>query len=382
MGEESLKQHIRFMSRALELAALGKGKTSPNPMVGAVVVRDDLIIGEGYHMKAGTPHAEVHALRAAGDLAKGSTLYVTLEPCCHYGKTPPCTEAIIKAGIQKVVVATCDPNPLVAGKGIRSLKEAGIEVQVGIMEEEAQRLNEAFFKYIRTGLPYVVLKVAMSLDGKIATCSGDSKWITGEKARLKVQHLRAESDAVMVGIGTVLADDPLLTVRLPGESKRPLRVIVDSSLHLPVDSQLVQTAGEAPVVVAAVPGKYQKDKKLLLEKRGVEVLDMPGEDGMVSIEELLQELGRRGVMTLLLEGGATLNASALQADIVDKFVFFLSPLIIGGKNAPGAFGGSGFDTLDKALRLESLKIERVGEDFLISGYPAGRRVIDTCSRVL
>lgn len=380
MREGSMEENVRFMARALELAALGHGRTSPNPLVGAVVVRDGAIIGEGYHMKAGTPHAEIHALKAAGESARGSTLYVTLEPCCHYGRTPPCTEAIIKAGVKRVIVATYDPNPLVSGKGIRSLQEAGIEVQVGILEDEAQRLNEVFFKYIRTGRPFVILKAAMSIDGKIATRTGDSRWITGKEARLNVQRLRVASDAIMVGIGTVLADNPLLTVRLPGESKKPLRVIMDSSLRLPENSRLVQTARDAPVIVAAVPGKYRKEKRMLLEDKGVEVFDVPGADGMVNIEGVLEELGRREVTALLLEGGGTLNASALQAGMVDKFVFFLAPLIVGGRDAPGAFGGIGCETLDGALRLADLRIEKVGADLMVTGYPVGRGSDGTCSQ--
>jgi len=372
----------RFMSKALELAALGRGSTSPNPLVGAVVVQGGKIIGKGYHRKAGTPHAEVYALQEAGELAQGSTLYVTLEPCCHYGRTPPCTEAIIQAGIKRAVIAVYDPNPLVAGKGIQALQDAGLEVRIGVLEKEAERLNEAFFKYIRTSKPFVTLKAATSLDGKIATCTGDSRWITGEKARLYVQQLRAESDAIMVGIGTVLADDPLLTVRLPSENKKPLRVILDSSLRLPEDSKLVQTAREVPVVVAAVRGKYQEQKRVLLEQQGVEVWDFRGIDGRVELESVLKELGKREVVSILLEGGGVLNSSFLEAGLVDKFILFLAPLIIGGKNAPGAFGGDGSAKLDDALRLGDLGIKRIGEDLMVTAYPLERRSDCICSQGL
>lgn len=377
-----MDEDARFMSKALKLAALGRGSTSPNPLVGAIVIQRDKIIGKGYHQKAGTPHAELFALQEAGELAEGSTLYVTLEPCCHYGRTPPCTEAIIKAGIKRVVVAVLDPNPLVAGKGVRRLREAGIEVQVGVLEEEAERLNEAFFKYIRMRKPFVTLKAAMSLDGKIATSTGDSRWITGEDARLYVQQLRVESDAIMVGIGTVLADDPLLTVRLPGESKKPLRVILDSSLCLPEDSKLVQTAREVPVIVAAVRGKYQEQKRVLLEQQGVEVWDFPGVDGRVNLENVLEELGKREVVALLLEGGGTLNSSFLEGGLVDKFILFLAPLIIGGRDAPGAFGGAGYPRLKDALGLGNLGIERIGRDLMVTAYPVERGSGCICSQDL
>ncbi len=361
-----------FMARALELAALARGKTSPNPLVGAVVVKNGLIVGEGYHRKAGTPHAEVLALQQAGEKAEGATLYVSLEPCCHYGRTPPCTEAIIRAGIKQVYVATPDPNPLVAGKGIRALREAGIDVRVGLLEEEARRLNEAFFKYIVSKEPFVTLKVAMSLDGKIATCTGDSRWITGKEARACVHRLRAENDAVMVGIGTVLSDDPLLTVRLPGEDKQPLRVVVDSRLRIPLEARLVQTAREVPTVVAAVKGKFQAEKKTLLAASGVEVWELPEQEGGVNLRSLMVELGKREVLSVLLEGGGTLNAGALAAGIIDKFIFFLAPKIIGGSRAPGPFGGPGFESLKDAFLISELVCTKAGDDLMITGYPARR----------
>lgn len=364
-----MKSDQDFMRRALELAALARGKTSPNPLVGAVVVKDGVIVGEGYHRKAGTPHAEVIALREAGLRAKGADLYVSLEPCCHYGRTPPCTKAIIEAGIKRVVVACEDPNPLVAGKGIEILRQAGITVDVGVLREEARRLNEVFFKYITTGRPFVTLKAAMSLDGKIATFTGDSKWITGEQARQYAHQMRAEHDAVMVGIGTVLADDPLLTVRLPGEDRRPLRVIVDSRLRIPLESRIVLTAKEFPTVVAAVRHEGNQGKKKSLEERGVEVWELPADRGRVDLKALLSELGKREVTSVLLEGGATLNASALEAGVVDKFVFFIAPKIIGGSRAPGPVGGNGAKKVEDAWLVSDLEFSRIGEDLMITCYP-------------
>jgi len=357
------------MARALEIASLARGKTSPNPLVGAVVVRDGVVVGEGYHLKAGAPHAEVHALRQAGERARGATLYVTLEPCCHYGKTPPCTGGIIKAGVTRVVVAVADPNPRVSGRGIQVLRQAGIAVETGVLEAEARRLNEAFFKHITSGHPFVTLKAAMSLDGKIATSSGESKWITGPESRSLVQRLRLENDAVLVGIGTVLADDPLLTVRLPGEDRKPLRVVADSSLRIPLESRLVQTARDHPTVVAGVEERCPAARREMLIGRGVEVWELPEAHGMVDIRALLHALGSRDVVGLLLEGGSTLNASFLEAGAVDKYVFFVAPMIIGGSTAPGPFGGAGTAVLAGAPRLTALECRRAGADLVITGYP-------------
>ncbi len=364
-----MKSDQEFMRRALELAALGRGKTSPNPLVGAVVVKDGVIVGEGYHKKAGTPHAEVIALQEAGARAKGADLYVNLEPCCHYGRTPPCTKAIIEAGVKRVVVACEDPNLLVAGKGIEILRQAGIAVEVGVLEEEARRLNEVFFKFITTRRPFVTLKVAMSLDGKIATFAGDSKWITGEQARCYAHQMRAEHDAVMVGIGTVLTDDPLLTVRLPGESKQPWRLIVDSRLRIPLESRIALTSGKFPTIVATVQHQGSREKKKLLEERGIEVWELPADRGRVDLNALLEELGRKEITSVLLEGGATLNASALEAGVVDKFVIFVAPKIIGGSRAPGPIGGLGVERIEDAWLVSNLEFSRVGEDLMITCYP-------------
>ncbi len=358
-----------FMRRALELAARARGKTSPNPLVGAVVVKDGAVVGEGYHRKAGEPHAEVHALEQAGSRARGATLYVNLEPCCHFGRTPPCTEAIIRAGIARVVAATLDPNPLVSGKGVARLREAGISVEVGVLEKEARRLNEVFFKYITTRLPFVTLKAALSLDGKIATAAGESKWITGEEARRFVHELRAQHDAVMVGIGTVLADDPSLTVRLVETERQPRRIVVDSRLRIPLESQLVRTAREVPTIVAAVAGLAPPEKKDALAARGVAVWELPGDQGRVDLGALAAALGRAEVTSVLLEGGATLNAAALAAKLVDKLVFFFAPLLIGGRDAPGPVGGEGVPRLEEAVKVAELEWRQVGRDLLVMGYP-------------
>lgn len=360
--------HEQFMARALQLAELGRGKTSPNPLVGAVIVHNDRIVGEGYHRKAGTPHAEIHALRDAGEKANGAVMYVTLEPCCHHGRTPPCTKSIIEAGIAEVVVGMADPNPLVSGKGIKALKDAGIRVIEGVLEKDVRLQNESFIKYISTKCPFVTLKAAISLDGKVATRTGESRWITGEEARLWVHRMRAANDAIMVGIGTVLADDPLLTVRLDGEYEQPLRVIVDSSLRIPETSMLVKTASEVPTVVAAVQGSYSEAKRAQLERAGLEVWDLPAIKGKVDLVTLMKELGKREITSLLLEGGSTLNASALEAGIIDKFVFFQAPLIIGGQDSPGVFGGMGCERLKDCLRLAQMSVQRVGEDLMITAY--------------
>ncbi|OIQ58407.1 riboflavin biosynthesis protein RibD [Moorella thermoacetica] len=361
-------QDAVFMARALELARQGLGRTSPNPAVGAVIVRDGRVVGEGYHRKAGTPHAEIHALRAAGEKARGATLYVTLEPCCHYGRTPPCTGAIIAAGIKRVVAAMADPNPRVAGGGFRALSQAGIEVETGLLADEARRLNEAFIKYITTGRPWVTLKMALTLDGKIATRTGAARWITGPAARERAHELRDIHDAVLVGIGTVLADDPELTTRLPdGRGRDAIRVILDSHLRLPLSARVVNLQSEAPTLVVTTPSAPAAARKNL-EARGVEVLILPEEDGRVAWQPLLAELSRRQVTSILVEGGAEVNATALAAGVVDKVVAFIAPKIFGGREAPAPVGGRGVADPATAWRLEKLAVERCGEDIMLSGY--------------
>ena len=357
-----------WMRRALELAARARGRTSPNPMVGAVIVKDGQVVGEGFHAYAGSDHAEVAALREAEAAAAGATLYVSLEPCCHQGRTPPCADQIVHAGIRRVVAACDDPNPSVSGRGIAALREAGITVEVGLFGEEAVRLNEAFFKYIRTGLPFVTLKVAASLDGKIATRTGESRWITGESARRRVHQLRNEVDAVLVGIGTVLRDDPLLTTRLGiADQRDPIRVIVDNLARLPLRAKVVNRASTAPTILA-VSQMAPRTKLEALEREGVQVIVVENSPRRVSLERLLELLGKRGILSVMIEGGAEINASALRKGIADKVLVFMAPILIGGKSTPTAVGGEGIESLAQALRLRDVRIERFDGDILVEGY--------------
>lgn len=355
-----------FMREALRIARNAEGRTSPNPLVGAVIVRDGIIVAEGWHRKAGTPHAEVHALRMAGDLAKGATLYVTLEPCAHVGRTGPCAVAVRDAGIRRVVVAMSDPNPLVAGKGIQILRDAGVEVTVGVCEAEARQLNEVFLHWITTGRPFVVLKTAMTLDGKIATASGASKWITGEAARLRVHELRDRYDAILAGIGTALADDPSLTTRLPDRTgKNPVRIIVDSNARLPLTSNVV-TDGQAQTIVA-VTEAAPEERVAALRAHGVDVLTC-GTGSHVDLVQLMQELGRREIASVLVEGGGTVNFSLLAAGLVDKVHAFVAPKIVGGRTAKTPVEGEGFAQLADSVQLTQLTAESVGGDVLLTGY--------------
>jgi diaminohydroxyphosphoribosylaminopyrimidine deaminase/5-amino-6-(5-phosphoribosylamino)uracil reductase len=361
----------KYMRMALGLARKGRGKTSPNPMVGAVVVRGRAVVGKGYHFRAGEPHAEVLALRQAGKRAKGATLYLNLEPCDHFGKTPPCTQAILKAGIQRVVAGMGDPNPLVSGRGFRRLKKAGVKVDVGLLEGECRELNASFCKFISTGNPFVILKAAISLDGKVATKSGDSRWISGGASRRCVHRLRSEVDAVMVGVGTVRRDDPLLNVRLAGRKnpRHPLRIIVDSRLRIPADSRIVRTAAEFPTLVAATSSAPLKRIDRLKEKR-VEVLVVRKNlQGRVSLAALMKELGFRGIQSILLEGGPTLNASAWEERIVDRLLLFVAPKVIGGWETPGMMGGEGVRKVKNARRVEVLRVRKAGEDLMIEAKP-------------
>lgn len=354
------------MELALSLAARGVGTVDPNPLVGAVVVRDGRIVGMGYHRRPGEPHAEIHALRAAGPLARGGTLYVNLEPCAHHGRTPPCTEAIIAAGVRRVVAAIEDPHPRVQGQGFARLRAAGIEVTVGVGADKARHLNERFLKHAATGRPFVLLKAAVSLDGRIATRTGASRWITGPEARAVVHRLRAQYPAIMVGIGTALADDPELTARTePPAPRQPLRVVVDSRARLPIHARMLQAPGSTLVAAteAAPAGRRQA-----LERAGAEVLILPARDGRVDVEALLAELGRRGISGVLLEGGATLNGAILDRRLVDKVMFFIAPTLIGGRDAPGAVGGTGAARMSDAVRLVDVTWETYGTDLCITGY--------------
>ena len=355
-----------FMRRALELASRARGLTSPNPLVGAVVVRDGEVVGEGYHREAGAPHAEVEALNVSGERARGGTLYVTLEPCLHQGRTGPCVSVILEAGVRRVTVAIADPNPKVQGRGIEALRTAGVEVAVGILEEEARALNRAFFTFMLERRPLVTLKAALTLDGKIAAWDRTSRWITGEPARHAAHRLRSHSDAVVVGIGTVLADDPLLTVRLPEPWPRePFRVIVDSRARTPLTARVL-TAGCPERTLIAVTESAPRDRVRMLEAKGATVLRLPTRDGRVDLPALLGALAEREVVALLLEGGAELNAAFLEAGFVDRVALFMAPLLLGGAGAPGLVGGGG-RSLKEAFRVSGVTVEQVGDDLLIEG---------------
>ncbi len=362
-------QDFLFMQAALELAEKGRGCTSPNPMVGSVVVRNGEIVGRGYHQKAGEPHAEIEALLDAGEKSQGATLYVNLEPCCHYGRTPPCVGRIIQAGIRRVVVAMEDPNPKVKGRGIQELRAAGIEVQAGILENEARKLNEAFIKYITTGQPFVVCKMAMSLDGKIATVSGESKYITHPQSREWVHRLRSELDAVMVGINTVIKDDPLLTVRLENQSGRnPHRVIIDSTLRIPLEARVLDKDPVAKTLIFTLESA-PVEKRKHLEAQGALVFSVKKNDqGKVLLRSVLEQLGQMEISSLLIEGGAEINASAFQENLVDKVICFIAPKIIGGRNAPTPVGGKGILKLSEAIPLYEVQARMLGEDVMIEGY--------------
>ena len=359
-----------FMRVALDLARNAIGRTSPNPLVGAVIVREGRIVGAGWHRKAGTPHAEIHALNMAGDLAKGATLYVTLEPCSHYGRTGPCAEAVVKAGIKRVVIGMGDPNPKVAGKGIAILERAGIEVRCGVLEDEARALNEVFLKWIAVQKPFVVLKTAMSLDGKIATHTGKSQWITGEAARRRVHEYRDTYDGIMVGIGTVLADNPSLTARLPdGQGKNPVRIVVDSKARTPLDANLV-TDGAALTIIA-VTAKASQERVQALKDKGVAIM-VAGDGEQVDMDLLMQKLGEMEICSVFVEGGGQVNFSLLKAGLVDKVHAFIAPKLIGGREALTPVEGEGFAELTEAVELEHTTVETIGQDILLTGYVKGR----------
>jgi diaminohydroxyphosphoribosylaminopyrimidine deaminase/5-amino-6-(5-phosphoribosylamino)uracil reductase len=336
-------------------------------MVGAVLTRRGAVVGEGFHAIAGGDHAEVVALRAAGGFARGAVCYVTLEPCVHYGKTPPCSDALIEAGITKVVIATYDPNPLVAGKGVQRLREAGVAIQVGLLQEEAVRLNEVYLKYIETREPFVLLKAALSLDGKLATRTGDSQWITGTQARHRVHEMRNTVDAVVVGIGTVLKDDPMLTTRLAGEDIRdPRCVVVDTRGRLPATARLLRSGTNPPLV--AVGPRVAGARLRQLREQGADVMVLPLGEGGISLPHLIRELGRREITSVMIEGGGRLATAAIQAGIVDKLILMLAPILIGGKKAPTLLQGDGVEKLTEALQITQLRVERIADDVFLEGY--------------
>ena len=351
------------MKMALALAQKGKGFTNPNPVVGAVIVKNGRIVGRGYHKKCGMPHAEVNALKDAGPLAKGATIYVTLEPCDHFGRTPPCTEAVIRSGIKKVVLAMKDPNPVNNGKGVKRLNFHGIDTVVGVMEEEARGLNRPYIKYITSGRPYITLKLAESLDGKIATRTGESKWITGEDSRRYGRLLRCRVDAVMVGANTVLRDDPLLLCDRPVR-RQPARVIVDSRLKISPHSKVFTKMGSSPVIIAAGSGAPAHKAKVF-ESMGVKVLRIKLKDGVVDLDGLMKALATLNIMDVLVEGGGELAASLIRYKLVDRFLFFIAPRIIGGRDAVPSVGGVGAGRLSEAVELKNVTLNRFKKDILV-----------------
>lgn len=351
-----------YMERAISLARKGLGFTNPNPLVGAVIVKNNKIIGEGWHARYGELHAERNAFASLTESAEGASIYVTLEPCCHYGKTPPCTEAIIQHKIARVIIGSRDPNPKVAGKGAAVLRAAGITVEEDFMREECDQLNPVFFHYITSQTPYVVMKYAMTADGKIAAYTGDSKWITGEKARTEVQKMRYTYMGIMVGIGTVLADDPMLNVRIEGK-RTPVRIICDSHLRLPPNCRIAKTAKTIPTIVACAD--QDKEKKQCLEEKGIQVLTLPDQEGKVDLKQLMKVLGEQKIDSILLEGGGTLNDSALRAGIVQEVKAFIAPKLFGGRTAATPVSGIGIAHPGQAAMLNLKQISQIGEDLLL-----------------
>lgn len=357
-----------YMRLAIRLAKKARGRTSPNPLVGAVVVKNGEIVGKGFHKKAGEPHAEINALNDAGKKAAGGELYVNLEPCNHYGRTPPCTKRIVDSGIKKVYVGMEDPNKNVAGGGIQCLKDNGIYVKQGILKDECQNLNEAYIKYITEKKPFVILKSAASLDGKIATRVGDTKWITNEKSRAILHRLRDEVDGILVGIGTVMADDPELTTRLKDrKGKDPVRIIVDSKLRILPGAKVLNSESEAETIIATTE-LAPKEKIKKIEALGARVLVVGSKDSRVDLGELVYELGKLEITSLLIEGGAEINGSSLDSGIIDKVLFFYAPKIIGGTGALNMIGGEGIEKLSDAVNLRDIKVRRLGDDILVEGY--------------
>ncbi len=362
----SKEPHDGYMAEAIALARRAEGRTSPNPPVGAMIVRAGKVVGRGFHPQAGQPHAEVFALREAGTLARDADLYVTLEPCSHHGKTPPCADAIIAAGLKRVFVGVIDPNPKVAGCGVERLRAAGIEVRIGILDRECRELIVAFSKYIRSGMPFTIYKAAMTLDGATATQSGDSRWISGVQSRELVHQLRNRVDAIMVGGGTVRRDDPQLTTRLAqGEGRDPVRVVVDSRLRMPVASRMLSQQSPAPTLVATICA--DREKIDALERAGAEVLLFPADSGVVPLADLWRELGRRQIQSMLLEGGATLAGQALKETLIDRLMVFIAPKILGGASIHGLFQGSGTNTINASTRLDNFQVAPVGGDLLVTG---------------
>ena len=364
-GLIQMTNHEFYMDLAIKNAQAMKGQTDPNPLVGSVIVNDNRVVGIGAHLKAGEPHAEIHAIRMAGEKAKGGTIYVTLEPCSHHGRTGPCAVAIVEAGIKKVVIATLDPNPVVSGNGVKILEEAGIEVIVGVSQEESQRMNEVFNKFIVEKIPYVTLKAGITLDGKIATHSFDSKWITSEEARRDVHHIRNENMGILVGVNTVIKDNPELTTRIPN-GRNPIRIVLDSTLRIPLESKVItDNLAETWIFTSE---NFNKEKRNILENSGVTVFQTTGSKN-VNPAEVLQILGEKLVSSVLIEGGGTINWSFLEKKLIDKIVLYVAPKIIGGHNAPSFLAGAGFDKVKDAVHLSNLSLKQIGSDYKFTGYP-------------
>lgn len=359
-----------WMRKALRLAEKGRGKTSPNPMVGAILVKDSKVVGEGYHAKAGEDHAEIVALQRAGEEARRATLYLNLEPCAHFGKTPPCAPRVVEGGVTRVVIGMEDPNPLVKGKGIEILRKAGLDVSVGILEKECRRLNEVFCKYISEKVPFIILKVASTLDGKIATRNGDSKWISGKASRRLVHRMRNQVDGILVGIGTVLKDNPLLTTRIRG-GRDPYRIVLDSRLRIPEEANVIGTSPSKAIIAATELASRERIEKL--EKRGARTLIFDSKEGRVDLKSCLSKLGEMGITSILVEGGSQVNGSFLDEGLIDKLVLFLSPRVIGDQQAPGIFGGRGVLNLQDAVGLREIRMKKVGEDVFLEGYLESER---------
>lgn len=356
------------MKRALELAKKGRGRVNPNPMVGAVIVKDNQIVGEGFHEVFGGNHAEVNALNMAGENAKGAEIYVTLEPCSHFGKTPPCALALIKAGIKRVIISMKDPNPIVSGRGIKILRDNGIEVVVGVLEAEAVKLNEIFVKYMETKTPYVLMKTAATLDGKISTVSGESRWISSKASREYVHYLRNNMMAIMVGIGTIITDNPMLTTRLEGKRcKSPTAIIIDSKLRIPLNCRILETLKERKVIIA-VTEEADKNKIKQLEDIGVSIIKTPLKEEKVDLKYLMTKLGELGIDSILLEGGSTLNFSFLKEKLVDKVMCFIAPIMLGGEKAKTPVGGIGIEKLSEAVKISNMELRTIEQDILIEGY--------------
>ncbi len=358
-----------YMGLAINLARKGIGKVNPNPMVGAVIVKDNKIVGTGYHEKYGGKHAEINAIENSRESLNGSTMYVNLEPCSHFGKTPPCVDKIIESKINKVVIASVDPNPLVKGKGVKKLRDAGIEVKVGVLDEENKKLNEVFLKYIKNKKPFVVMKVAMSLDGKIATTTGQSKWISCDESRRYVHKLRSEVMSILVGINTVIKDNPMLDCRLEN-GKNPIRIIVDTTLKIPIDSKIVSSSKSIRTIVVTTKNANRNVMKSL-EDKGVEILTVNLKNNLVDLKEMINKLGELNIDSILIEGGSSLNFSAINENIVDKIQVYVAPIILGGGSSKTPIGGQGVDEIKEAFKLHRLEYKQIGSDILIEGYLKG-----------